>query len=206
MRLWTWQNRKFDITDLNMPVESKTHSKYLNVNLRLPGVANQHLKKYEKLWSILKTDQFLWYYTDIEEATNSSSLVEYQGNVLWEIEVPENRIFKRICGVAWHWIISGSSGSNTSLPPIFDNLFKRLLQTSRSWNYMKTPVEPFFNEPWQNMKPQQLWNCLFPDCGVNQCHQVLVRHPVDASWVLKDPRKDINWWQINRGRLPNFEF
>lgn len=194
VRLWTWQNPNFVITDRNMRVESKTHSKCLNVNSRLPGAANQHLKGYEKLWSVLKTDQFLWYYTDREEATNSSSLVKYQGEVLWEIEIPENRVFKRICEMAWHRILYGSSAGRLSLSPIFDNFFKRLLP-SLSWNYIKTPVGPIFNKPWQDMKPQQLWSCLFPDCSIQQCYQVLVRHPVDASCVLRDPRNDNNWWQ-----------
>jgi hypothetical protein len=191
MRLWTWQNQTFNITNPTMPVESKKHSKYLNICSRSPDMANKHLKEYEKLWSILKTDQFLWCYTDIGEATNSSSPVEYKGKLLWELDVPEDRILAKICGMAWHWIISSS---NTRPGPIFENLFRGLLP-SLSWNYHEIPFEPIFNKHWRDMKPQQLWNCLFFDCGVQQCYQVLVRHPVDSSWVLKDPQKDTNWWQ-----------
>ena len=187
MRLWTWQNPKFDITDPNTPVESKKYSKYLNCCSRLRGAANHHLKEYEKLWSVLGTDQFHWYYTDKREATNSYSRAEYKGKFLWELDVPEGQIFERICCMTWHWILRNRDACP---PKIFENLFWDL-----SWNYHDIPIEPIFNQPWRNMTPQQLRDCLFYDCGVKQCYQVIVRHPVDASWVIKNPRKETNRWQ-----------
>jgi hypothetical protein len=104
--------------------------------------------------------------------------------------------------MAWHWIVSDGT---TKPANIFENLFRELLPFL-SWNYNKIPFEPIFNQPWQDMKCQQLWDCLFAECRVHQCYDVLVRHPVDTSWVVKDPRKDVNWWQkrspINNRQQP----
>jgi hypothetical protein len=186
MRLWTWQNPNFVITDPNMPVESKTYSKCLNVN-RPSGKANKHLKEYEKLWSILGTDQFHWYFTDREEATSNISMTVYKGAFLWEIEVPENLVFKRICGMAWHLILDDS---NPWPGTTFENLYIYLLNIL-SFKYSRNAFAEEFSRPWQDMKKrQQLWDCLFAECGVRQCYDVLVRHPVDASWVVKDPRNE----------------
>lgn len=190
MRLWTWQNRKFDITDPNTRVETKSYSKDLDASYN-PDYCNRHLKAYEILWGILKDDQFHWCYTNWEDAINSSSLASYKGKILWELDMPEDMIFKKICGMDWHWIVS----DGITLPSnIFENLFRKLLPFL-FWNYNKIPFEPFFNQPWRDMKRRQLWDCLFAECGVHQCYDVLVHHPVNASWVVKNPRKNINWWQ-----------
>jgi hypothetical protein len=177
MQLWTWQKPEFDITDPNTPVESKKYSEYLNCDSR---------KKYEKLWSILGTDQFHWYYADKKEATDSCSLLEYKGKVLWELDVPEDQIFKRMCCMTWHWILNNS---NASPPKIFEHFLNMY------WWPNRTTFEKDCNKHWRDMSSKQLWDCLFYDCGDKQCYQVLVRHPVDVSWVIKNPLKDINWWQ-----------
>ena len=191
MKLWTWQNPKFDITSPNTPVESKKYSEYLNCDSRGSIEANNHLNKYEILWSILRTDQFHWYYTDKKEATNNCSYAEYGGNVLWELDIPEDKVLKKICYMTWYWILD-----NRDAPPpkTFECFFKVFWQMNI---YDRTTFSDNFNKYWRDMKSQQLWkgDCLFCDCGVQQCYQVLVRHPIDGSWVIKNPQKDINWWQ-----------
>lgn len=180
MRLWTWQNQKFDITDPNMRVDSKKYSKY------------QYPNEYKKLWTVLGTDQFHWYYTDKEEATNSCSLVGYKGNALWELAVPEERFLASVCGMAWHWILKNSDAQ----PP---RRFEYLLDAF--WLptiYDRKTFLNDFNKPWQDMKSQQLWDCLITtNCKSLQCQcdQVLIHHPVDASWVIENPLKNKNWWQ-----------
>jgi hypothetical protein len=171
MKLWTWQNPKFDITDPSTPVESRKYSEYLD-----------HLTKYEKLWSILGTDQFHWYYTDEEEATNNCSLLEYKGKILWEVDVPEDKIFKKMCCMTWHWILNNMEASP---PKIFEHSLNIFWWTNRNAFYKDC------NKYWRDMDSPQLWNCLFYDCGFKQCYQVLVRHPLAKSWVTKNMLKNI---------------
>jgi len=173
MRLWTWQNPKLDITDPNMRVESKTYSTYLCS--RLNSAANQHLKKYEKLWTILETDQFHWCYTDMKEAKGNEK--HYEGKMLWELDVPEDKVI-RICGMAWHWILN----SRNTIPP---KMIEQFLDTF-FWPDRPSFVEDS-NQYWRNMNSRQLWNSLFHKCEAKGCYDVLVRHPVAVSWVIRNP-------------------
>jgi hypothetical protein len=183
VRLWTWQNRKFDITDPKTRVETKSNSKYLDASCN-PGYNVRHLKAYERLWGLLEDDQFHWYHIDWEDAINGSNDEEKKGNVLWELDIPKNRVFRKICNMAWHYIVSDGN----TCPAII------------LWNHLSVQVAQSFtkdlNQYWKNMKPQQLWDRLFVEFWGQPCYQVLVRHPVDTSWLTKDkdPRKDIDWW------------
>jgi hypothetical protein len=181
MRLWTWQNPKLDITDPNMHVDSKKYSDFLCPQLN--SGANQHLQKYEELWAILKTDQFHWYYTDIEQAKGNEE--HCKGKVLWELDVPGNKA-KKICSMAWHWILNST---NTNPPKIIGQLLFTFL-----WPDRATLLEDS-NQYWRSMSAKELWDSLLCKCQAKGCCDALVRHPVAVSWVIKNPRKDINWWQ-----------
>jgi len=109
MRLWTWQKNGFLIISLHVRFNSLLYSDYLNE----PNVAAPELsgfkKAYEYLWKLLRTDQLIWCFADFHEAARQASRLAFQkkGKVLWELDVPSNRILKHYCGVAWHWILYG---------------------------------------------------------------------------------------------------
>jgi hypothetical protein len=186
MKLWTWQNPGFNITNPNTLVNSKRYSEYFNSEYNTIA-NNNYLKAYEVLWSILKTNQFHWYYTDKKEATSNCSIMEYNGKLLWEIDIPNNKIFKKMCCMAWHWILNNT---NASPPKIFENFINLY------WWPNRTTFNKDCNKYWRDIGSKKLWDCLFHDCGIKQCYQVLVQHPINEIWVIKNPLKDRNWWMI----------
>ena len=190
MRLWTWQNPKLDITDPIMYVESRKYSDHLKSSRNIYAI--KHLEKYKKLWSILRTDQFHWYCTNFEEATKKSSLKKYKSKILWELDVPEDEIFKKICSMAWHWLLKQID----AVPPkLFEYLLDDIFWLPTIYDY--TTFSNDFNRYWRDISEKQLWDILFYECEAKGCYDVLVCHPVDESWVIKNPRNDISKNSVN---------
>ncbi|HIJ70025.1 MAG TPA: hypothetical protein HPP87_01525 [Planctomycetes bacterium] len=176
MRLWTWQKKDFSLTEGK--VESLEHSDYLN-HPCIPECEKALFREaYKKLRERLGTGQFLWCFANEEEAKNNPSKLEYEGKVLWEIEVPDNSIFRIVCNTAWN-IIIGTGPSSEKY---------RLVENFDDW--------------WRAITFDETWNMLFVDKGklkhsllremIKGCTQVIIRHPVEKEWVKGSwPWKDV---------------
>lgn len=105
MRLWTWQSKDFSIIDSLKKVDSLKYSRYLAE--RIPeSIRSQFSPVYQRLWDILGTNQFHWYYTEEKDAKSKECNLEYnKGEILWEVDVPIDHIFKIVCSVAWNYLL-----------------------------------------------------------------------------------------------------
>ena len=101
IRLWTWQKKtEFDLANGEQKVESLDNSVFADS----PNI----MRAYNKLFKKLGTDQFHWYFTQEYEAKNNPSHIQWykQGCMLWEVKVPIERIFKKVCGIAWTYLLN----------------------------------------------------------------------------------------------------
>lgn len=191
MRLWTWQNKDFDIRNRNTPVKSREYSAYQD--------KPQRRKAFEDLWNKLRNCQFHWYYIDEIEATNDTSFEEYEkhGKVLWELEVSIDSIYKKVCGTAWCLLL----GEGIKRTNYFRDCWRRvaLREAGGTLEQKIERYEQQFNTYWEDKSPEDLWDCLFLDKLVPACNQILLQHPVDDDWVIKNPLEKGRWWDIFRG-------
>jgi hypothetical protein len=188
MKLWTWQNRKLRITDAGMKLDSRTHSTYYN-DRAFPNAK----EAYEELWEQLGTCQILWCYTEQRYAIKGADH-EYRGKVLWELDVPEAGFLTRVCGYAWHWLFAGKGCPGVPefehLRPLIEDLYALVGE-----RYSLDRFFEDFNAFWRKLPRKSLWQVLFVDCGIQGCCDILVRHPVEKTWVTKDPNKVGAWWK-----------
>ena len=191
VRLWTWQKRGFDITDPNIRIEPK-YSKYLDASYN-PDYCERHQKAYKQLYEYLGTNQFLWCHTNFEDAINGYYHEENKDNILWKINLPEDHVFKKICDMAWHWIVS----DGVTLP---SKIFANYLSIKDLSSLAKN-----LDEYWQNMTPKQLWDRLFIEYWGQPCYQVLILHPINKSWIIENPLKDTNWWHTITTRSTHYK-
>ena len=189
MRLWTWQNKGFSIADPEHQVDSSTYSRYLNYPCA--SERQRFREVYEKFWKLLGTKQFHWYYIHEEDAKNEATILEYtSGEVLWEVDVPEEDVFAFVCSVAWSRLLG-----RDVIPERLRNRWKR----EQPWRYEELKGE--FEDYWRKQRTEDIWDRLLLDkraffsqtanlvfCEVmNVCCQVLLHHPIDESWIRKDP-------------------
>ena len=197
MRLWTWQSKDFSIIDPAQTVNSPKCSRYLDQELQ-ELIRSQFSPVYEKLWDILGTEQFHWYYTEEKDAKSKESNLEYnRGELLWEVDVPIDNIFKIVCSVAWSCLL----GEKHYLTQSINDYLKR--READKYDDLHTECEKF----WKQKTEDQLWELLLLDTNgshdpspifleiIKPCTQVLLRHPVKEEWVTKNPFKSVNWWQ-----------
>jgi hypothetical protein len=188
MQLWTWQKKCFSLS--KGKIDSQKHSPYLN-DPNIPKSERQRFQKvYAKLWEQLGTNQFLWCYTQEEAAKSEQSKLEYKGEVLWEIDMPENQIFRIVCGVAWNWILTGKKC----------NASKKLRHVwwreAHSDHYVMQKLEQDFHDYWAAKSGQKLWDTLFLNKAIlsdktkllyksiEECITVLVQYPIKKSWII----------------------
>lgn len=176
MRLWTWQKEGFDIRDENTPVKSFKYTEYINTNQLDPQLFK---RQYAKLIKIIETSQFHWYYTDEIEAKTFQS----PGTVLWEVNVPVEKILRKVCKIAWSNLLNR--------PTCPDRLFD-------DWKRIDIiQFEKFkqdFYDFWNRKSEEELWEMLFLETCVDGCTTILLNHPLDDSWIVKDPNKEVKWW------------
>lgn len=190
MRLWTWQKRDFDITNKDVRVENLENSQYANG----PGEnRSEHFKTiYSRLFKKLGTDQFHWFFKEEDEAKSKESHIEFykQGRVLWEINVPVANVFKRICGIAWNHLLK----TNTFPSKLHD--YWRLKA-----NYDHSLIEKWkqeFEDFWGSKSEDELWDLLLLKKAVEGCTQVLLRHPLENTWIVRNPIDESNWWETKK--------
>lgn len=183
MRLWTWQNPKLSLFDPNVKVNSLKYSSYLNDPCITESERQRFKEVYRKVWKLLGTDQILWCFTTEEDAKGQASILAFQkrGKVLWELDVPKDLIKAHYCSVAWHWILYGT-------PCTLPEKFRRLPYPE------KKQFNQSFNDYWKGKTEEQVWDVLFLDRVTEGCSDVLIRHPIEESWVIKDPNKIGKWW------------
>ena len=92
-----WQKKGFYIRDENTPVKSFKHSDYLNNAGFSKSQRNLFRRQYAKLIKSLGNSQFHWYFSE-ELGAKSSQLSK--DTVLWEVDVSEDKVFKRVCEIA----------------------------------------------------------------------------------------------------------
>ena len=200
MRLWTWQNKDFDIRNGETPVKSLPYSPYLN-DSNHPEDRKRRRKANIKLWKKLGDCQFHWYFTDEQEAKSDASFHQYEkyGKALWELEVSIDSIYKKVCATAWCILLE-----------------ERIIYTSEFFNcwrrkaFEKSPskahqiIEKYkqqFEEYWNDKSEEDLWNCLFLNHIVPGCTQILLKHPVEGNCVTRNPLEEGRWWDIFRSNL-----
>ncbi|HUV64085.1 MAG TPA: hypothetical protein VMW24_09310, partial [Sedimentisphaerales bacterium] len=175
MHLWTWQKKRFNIGDESTPVGSFGHSEYLN-NAYIPKSERDHFKlQYGKLFKRLGTPQFHWYYTEENEATGGEDESSIFGCELWEVAAPDEKVFKRVCNKAWYYLLYPSKRTQVA-------------EHERSHHAF-----------WAKMKSEsELWDRLFLDETVEGCTSVLLRHPLEGSWIVRNPIKEGKWWETKK--------
>jgi hypothetical protein len=65
-------------------------------------------------------------------------------------------------------------------------------------SYDKSKEEKFkhdLNDFWKRKSENELWDRLFLEKYVHGCTDVLLRHPLDSSCVVKNPIEKENWWK-----------
>ena len=198
MRLWTWQKQGFDLTDEKIQVESLENSHFLN-DIYIPKAERDHfIQVYTKLFETLGSCQFHWYFTEEDEAKSEASHLEFsqQGRVLWEIDVPVANVSKRICNIAWNRLRDANC-----VPHKLNQYWKnRAIKEGHSeyWQQQKK-WEQEFHHFWESKSEDELWNLLFLEKCVDGCTQVLLCHPLHDSWIIRNPIKEGEWWDIRRG-------
>lgn len=164
MKLWTWQKKDFSLINSVKLIDSRNHSEYYN----------EHKEKFEKLWDRLKTNQFLWCYSEKENAFSEASKLEYKNHVLWELDIPVDSIFKNICSIAWSGILYGRG---CSTPSKLRNLWIK----ECSDNFRKK--EEDWHRYWENKTTEELWEALFlSNTTITPCSTPLVCYPLEQQW------------------------
>ena len=192
MRLWTWQKHGFDLTDQNVCVESLENSHFLN-DINIPKVMRVHfIKIYKELYKRLETDQFHWYFIEEDDAKCEASHLEFykQNRVLWEVEIPDGNVFQIICDITWNRLLK------RCIVPL-----KLRDYWERKANYDDSLIDKWkqdFNNFWESKSEDELWDLLFLDECVDGCTQVILYHPLDDLWVIRNPIKEGKWWDFCR--------
>jgi hypothetical protein len=196
LKLWTWQNERFDIANGDQRVSAKENSIYQS--------NKRHMEAYEILWKQkIGHDQFHWYFTDWISAKAHAHTGEFADRAddyqLWEVTVDESSILRKVCGVAWAWIVHGNVQAT---PPCwgYDSLPNEIGVIWKS----RDEFDAAFARPWSGLTEPQLWDHLFVDSVVPGCTQVLLKHPVDPCCVRRINKADLraDGQSASRQRFP----
>jgi len=109
---------------------------------------------------------------------------------LWEIDIPVANVFKRICDIAWSRLLD----RNTYPSKLYD--YWRLKA-----NYDHSLIEKCkqgFEDFWESKSEDELWVLLFLEGTVEGCTQVLLRHPLENAWIVRNPIKECEWWETKQ--------
>lgn len=172
MKLFTWQNPEFDITDSSIKVESREYSQY------------DYLDAYQKLWDKYGTDQILWCYSSFSDATSCGALA-YKGMALWELEVPEHSFLDVTCPYAWNWVISDSDCTPPKHFEKYYSVIKSLL-TKSGLSHHHDDFSRDYNQYWKTLMQEDLFGVLSVDLNKckRECPIIILAHPVKKDCVL----------------------
>jgi len=193
MRLWTWQKQGFSPDDKNIKVESLENSMYLNNDALDVGLFK---RVYNKLWEKLETCQFHWYYTEESEAKDAHHEYPANDRMLWEVNVPDDKIFGRVCEIAWNCLLKRQPGTSQLSDYWKAKALREMPGKSRQ---LIKEWEQNLSKFWKRKSEDELWDLLLLDKYVEGCTQILLCHPLKGCWIERNPIVEGEWWEISKG-------
>ncbi len=211
MHLWTWQSRDFSLANSDKKVDSIQYSHFLHEEKKIdPREANQHEKAYQQVFSLVDSNQLIWCYKDYEEATSAPNEWEKYNRVLWELDVPEEKIHW-YCPVAWEKLRSGKVEKCGCVWGI--HYFLRTCDEGEAKMF-----EIQFNSYWEAKTNGELLNSIIlrrsslnlkarlGDPVISECPEPIVIHPIcgGGGKILKNPLDPAigKWWKSKTRRPP----
>jgi hypothetical protein len=153
MRLWSYHSPDFSLVDGKIDPEKSDH-------------ARRYRKAYEELWRRLGTSQFIWCVTSKEGWPRKEGFCE------WELEVPKTAFFQIVDSMVW----AGIRGENPD-PPIPLRQSLKVVSLQRPAGWYEQQVSQMLHPPGDP------WESLFLASADDPRADVLLRHPVERSWV-----------------------
>lgn len=152
MRLFTWHDPGFDLTSTK--VDSGRQCDFLK-------------EAYDWLFKIIGTHDVIWCWSDVDRQFNCHA----EEVVLWELEVPEEHIIRKINSTVWTYVVGG-------------------------WNYLPDELGWWYDLPteefdakqmqWQKENPWRGWDKLFEFKSEDEEKdaEYLISSPVKKEWVV----------------------
>ena len=168
MRLWTWHEHNWSLLS---GVVDPRRSDYYNSHPGIPPA-------YGELGRRLRTNQFIWCFVRRENRTTVDD-----GRQEWELEVPDSEILCFVDDLIWNRLIGIRCGLPQSLRLEIKKraIEKHPYEPKKSHAYQDELTEAYWNEP----APQGGWWAeLLSDVPRTDEATALIRHPVDAGWVV----------------------
>jgi hypothetical protein len=192
MRLWTWQNRAFDLADSKQRVCSLEFSVYTTHAQLTLAMKDKHKEAYEKIFSRLGTDQLIWCSHQYEDAVSSASIAEFEtlGRVLWEVDVRCEDI-KWHCHAAWTCLRTG----RPDLPDRMGQVYRELSFSEAG--YAKKFQDDFMTY-WGQKTDEELLDLMFLNRPENDCSGAIAFHPI--STIVRNPLVLGKWWEEHPSR------
>ena len=178
MRLWTLQSENFYIKS---EVIDHKKSLYYNDEENLPNIR----KAYQRLRKELGENQFLWCFM------KKRGIHHEYGKVLYELEVPEEKILVYLCSCVWHKII-------TDCKP-FNNHDCWEHWTKHDKDYVEQQnIKCFSKEPENELWKRLFWpsptripcpaGIILPAPTKSSMYNVLIKSLVEKNWIIKAER------------------
>jgi hypothetical protein len=190
MLLWTWQNTAFNLADRTLRVDSLKNSVYTTHRSLDTERKGRHERAYKMVFERLGTDQLIWCFHRYEDAVDSASISEFEtlGCVLWEVDVPPERI-KWHCHGAWTCLRAGKPDLPERMHRIYREL--SLLEPDYARNF-----EDNFITYWEEKTDAELLDLVFLRHPEDGCSGPIVFHPIDT--IVKNPLLLGKWWGQRR--------
>jgi hypothetical protein len=133
MRLWSWQQPDFSLTDGRVDLE---RSEFV---LTVEGVR----KAYRALSERFGTDQFIWCYTEPDSYLTAAG----DTRVRWSLEVPPAQIVAFLDCIVWERILGRYDCYGPFLTEWHHEAIRRYGGGLASERYVREHIEAFRNEP-----------------------------------------------------------
>ena len=60
--------------------------------------------------------------------------------------------------------------------------------------------EQKFRNFWESKTEEELWDLLFLEGTVEGCTSVLLCHPLENNWIVRNPIQEGKWWETKLNR------
>jgi hypothetical protein len=164
MKLWSWHTTDFSLTSGHV---DHCRSKYYRKVPEIPSA-------YVQLFRLVGTCQIIWCYG----GRNGYQQLEGDTRVVWELDVPDDRVLAIIDNWVWERIID----SNVCPPDLREQWEYEAVQGNHDLDaYVEAKKHEYLSKP----APQgSWWTALFIQ-AINDDATVLLKHPIPDSWVLR---------------------
>lgn len=182
MKLWTLQGKGFAIE--STPVDYAKSNYYNDDADNYPNIQ----KAYQRLFSDMKTDKFLWCFPTRKHSHEPEI-------VLYELEVPEEEILAYICECVWHKIITDCR----KFPNRDCEIRWQRQHLGREYEDQQT------KQCYSKESEDQLWGRLFwplptktaCPAGIklkpeqkNEMCSALIKSPIEKGWIIS--KRNVN--------------